>query len=250
MRSLVKVLRSSAFLPIIVGMVSLPVQGQQMVLEEVIVTAQKKKENLQDVPIKISAFTEEGVAALRLDSVTDLGPYVPGLVTAPAAGVSSGVRIWIRGIGTGQTGIGIDPRVALYTDGIYLGKTPGLAFDAIELERIEVLKGPQGTLYGRNAVGGAINLISRRASVEQLCGKFTVGVGDYDLQELRGSINVPIGDVFAVKLAGMSKSRDGWVKNEGPGPDFFGYDRDALRVDLRWQPSDSLVLDYAYENNE
>jgi iron complex outermembrane receptor protein len=235
--------------PVVIGMIALPTSAQT-VLEEVIVTAQKRTENLQDVPISISAFTEESLATYRLDNVAELGPYTPGLVTAPAAGISSGARIWIRGIGTGQVGVGIDPRVALYTDGIYLGKTPGLAFDAVELQRIEVLKGPQGTLYGRNAVGGAINLISRKASVEALSGQIKVGAGNHDLQEAKGNINIPLGQNFAVKLSGMTKSRDGWVENEGPGPDFFGYDRDAIRIDARWQAQDTLTFDYAYEKNE
>lgn len=244
-----KFIAAAVAVPFAVGLVALPAQAQT-VLEEVIVTAQKRTENLQEVPISINAFTEESLNIHRLDNIADLGQYTPGLVTAPAAGIASGTRIWIRGIGTAQVGIGIDPRVALYTDGIYLGKTPGLAFDALELERIEVLKGPQGTLYGRNAVGGAINLISSRASTETVSGKIKVGTGNYDLQEAKGYINVPLSQSFAVKLSGMTRSRDGWVENEGPGPDFFGYDREALRVDLRWEPTETLVFDYAYEENE
>lgn len=231
------------------GLAALPSQAQ-LILEEVIVTAQKRTENLQDVPISINAFTETALTNYRLDSVMDLGAYTPGLETAPAAGVASGTRVWIRGIGTGQPSIGIDPRVALYTDGIYLGKTPGLAFDSLGLQRIEVLKGPQGTLYGRNAVGGAINLISKRASAEALSGDLLVGGGNFGFQEIKGSVNVPLGDSFAVMLSGMTKERDGWVENDGPGPDFNGYERDAVRFDVRWEPTDTLVLDYAYEKNE
>jgi iron complex outermembrane receptor protein len=249
MTALRKSALASTLLSLSATIVSLSTQAQ-IALEEVIVTAQKKTENLQQVPISINAFTEESLTTHRLNSVADIGPYVPGLITAPAAGVSSGARIWIRGIGTGQVGIGVDPRVALYTDGIYLGKTPGLAFDAVELERIEVLKGPQGTLYGRNAVGGAINLISKKANLVSTGGELKLGTGNFDLEELRGTVNVPLGDSFAVKLSGMTKSRDGWVTNDGPGPDFFGYERDAVRVDMRWEVSDSLVVDYAYENNE
>ena len=244
-----KIIAGALTLPFTVGIAALSAQARPT-LEEVIVTAQKRAENIQDVPISINAFTEESLSIHRLTNVADLGQYTPGLVTAPAAGIASGTRIWIRGIGSGQVGVGIDPRVALYTDGIYMGKTPGLAFDALELERIEVLKGPQGTLYGRNAVGGAINLISRRASVESMSGKLQVGVGDYGLKEAKGYVNVPVSETFAVKLSGMTKSRDGWVENEGPGPDFFGYDREALRIDMRWQPTDTVVFDYAYEENK
>lgn len=239
----------AATVPFFVGLLALPAHAE-ISLEEVIVTAQKKTENLQDVPISIEVFTEESLDVYRIDNIAALGQYTPGLVTAPAAGIASGTRIWIRGIGTGQVGIGIDPRVALYTDGIYLGKTPGLAFDALGLERIEVLKGPQGTLYGRNAVGGAINLISRRASVESMSGKLQIGAGNYGLQEAKGYINIPVSETFATQLSGMTKSRDGWVDNNGPGPDFFGYDREAFRIDLRWQPTDTLVFDYAYEEND
>ncbi len=244
-----KFITGALALPMVAGITSVTAQAQTT-LEEVIVTAQKRAENLQDVPISINAFKKESLSNHRLDSLSDLGPYTPGLVTAPAAGIASGTRIWIRGIGTAEVAIGIDPRVALYTDGIYLGKTPGLAFDALELERIEVVKGPQGTLYGRNAVGGAINLVSSRASTEAMTGKIQIGAGNYGLEEARGHINLPLSEAFAAKLSGMTRSRDGWVENNGPGPDFFGYERQAWRLDLRWAPTDTLVLDYAYEENE
>ncbi|TDG11314.1 TonB-dependent receptor [Seongchinamella unica] len=236
-------------LPLAIGLLAVPSQAETS-LEEVLVTAQKRTENLQDVPISITAYTEESLNILRIENVADLGPTTPGLVTAPAAGIASGTRIWIRGIGSAQVSIGIDPRVALYTDGVYLGKTPGLAFDALEMERIEVLKGPQGTLYGRNAVGGAINLISRKASTESFSGKLKVGAGNYNLEEANGYINVPLSQSVAVKLSGMTRSRDGWVENKGPGPDFNGRDAEAWRADLRWEPLSTLSFDVAYEKNE
>jgi iron complex outermembrane receptor protein len=219
-------------------------------LEEIIVTAQKRSENLQEVPISIQAFTSEQLYTHRIDGMIDLGNFTPGLVTTTAAGSATAARMWIRGIGTGAFGISDEPRVAVYVDGVYLGKAPGLAFDSVDLERVEVLKGPQGTLYGRNAVGGAINLISKRASTDALEGKLRVTGGNYDREEVKGDVNVPLTDTTAVKLAVMSKQVDGWVENKGPGEDFWGYDREAYRLDTLWQPTDALRFDYAYEYND
>ena len=134
-------------------------------------------------------------------------------------------------------------------DGIYSGKANGLVFDQADLERVEVLKGPQGTLYGRNAVAGAINFIPRKASTDRMYGRLEAGVGNYNGREFKGVMNAPIGDSLAVKLAASVSERDGWLENLGPGTDYFGYRRSSLRFDGRWKASDDLTFDYSYDQS-
>jgi iron complex outermembrane receptor protein len=218
-------------------------------LEEIVVTAQKRAENLQDVPISVTAFAKEDLAVRRIEGVADLGVAVPGLFTAPISSTSTGQRLYIRGLGNVDTTISIDSKVAVYLDGIYSGKAVGLVFDQVDLDRVEVLKGPQGTLYGRNAVGGAINFIPRKASTDRLYGEAEVGFGNYDSDDFKGVLNVPLSDTFAVKLAGVYRQQDGWVKNLGPGTDLMGYERWAARADVMWHPAADLTFTYAYDQS-
>ncbi|GAB3315194.1 TonB-dependent receptor [Haliea atlantica] len=217
-------------------------------LEEVVVTAQKRTENLQDVPVSIAAFGARELETFQISGVQDIATFTPGMISVPQAESGGGLRIAIRGVIPSGASLGLDSRVAIYVDSAYVGKGSGAVFDMVDLERVEVLKGPQGTLYGRNAVAGAINLIPAKAHFEGVSGSVSAGMGNFDRQELKGSINLPLTDTLAVKLSGMRHRRDGWVENRGLGEDFMGYDRHGLRLDMAWQPSDSVRIDYAYDN--
>ena len=242
----------------------------ERVLDTVEVTAQKRAEDLQDVPIAIQAFDEARLETLNIDGFDDLQTFTPGLVASPNPADSSGLRISIRGIGQDDPQIGLDATTGLYVNGVYIGKSAGLAFDTPDLARIEVLKGPQGTLYGRNAVAGAINIITKGAEIgEGFTGTATVETGNFDQFGFKGSINIPLGETAAVKLSGLIFDRDGYVENnptnfplgslpgvpaaagflpQGQGSDFGGVDRRGLNLDFGWQVTPQLLVEYGFDS--
>jgi len=219
-------------------------------LDEIIVTAQKKEENLQDVPISIAAFDLEFLETNRVEGLEDLGRIAPGVTVTPNSADPNGVQVNIRGIGILDPQVGQDARVAIYQDGIYLGKTQGLAFDMPDLERIEVLKGPQGTLYGRNSVGGAVNLISARPNSDEFSGRIKAEYGNFNHIKGSAAVNIPMGDVAGLRLSGSYLSRDGWVENNGPGADFGGEEKFGLRGAFGIELSEQFRLDLAADYNE
>ncbi len=241
----------------------------ERVLNTVEVTAQKRSQNLQDVPIAIQAFDAERLETLNIDGFDDLQTFTPGLVASPNPADSSGLRISIRCIGQDDPQIGLDATTGLYVNGVYIGKSAGLAFDTPDLERIEVLKGPQGTLYGRNAVAGAINIITKGAEIgEGFGGNVTIETGNFDQFGFKGSVNIPLWETAALKISGLSYDRDGFVENvptqldlvalsgnpfagalpQGQGSDFGGVDRRGFNVDFGWQVTPQLLVEYGFDN--
>ncbi len=218
-------------------------------LPEVVVTAQKREQSLQDVPISVAAMGEEQLSKLGVHTVLDFAGNVPNLYVNNFNGRADIVRLFIRGIGQNDVSITQDPSVALYVDGIYVGTSAGAAFESPDIERIEVLRGPQGTLYGRNATGGAVNIISRRPSTEGFDGRFEVTAGNFGYKRATGMLNAPIGSHVALRLSAVYAERDGWVENTGPGTDFGGQDRNAVRAALRWQPFDRFTADYTFDRS-
>lgn len=220
------------------------------VIDNIVVTAQKREESLQDVPITISAFDEEALEVRDIDGFADLSQFTPGLVTYPAAANSNGFRIFMRGIGTGDPQHGLDSKVAMYVDGVYVGKIIGIAFDSPDLARAEVLKGPQGSLYGRNAVAGAINLISARPNPDEYFGKVEFGVGSFGLREAQGYVNVPLNDQSAVRLSAYHSENDGWVENTGLGANFAASDKTGFRFSYLNEVNDRLTVNFTAEYSE
>ena len=219
-------------------------------LDEIIVTAEKKAENLQDVPISIAAFDLEALEANRIEGIEDLGTFTPGVYVTPNPADPNGVRVSIRGIGTFDPQVGQDSRVAIYQDGVYLGKTQGLAIDMPDLARVELLKGPQGTLYGRNTTAGAINLISARPDPSELSGKLTAEYGNFDHKRVSGAVNIPLGGTAAARLSGLFMDRDGWVDNSGPGTNFGGEKKYGFRGAVGFDVGDSVNLEFAADINK
>ena len=238
---------SSLAIPAFFCSLAAQAQGSGLALEEVIVTAQKRQQTLQDVPISVSAFSNEMLQTMGIDELEDLGANVPNLFLNGFNNDPTTVRLFIRGIGQNDVQLTQDPSVALYIDGVYVGTSVGSGMETVELERIEVLRGPQGTLYGRNATGGAINLISQRPNPEALGFKQSFTAGNFGLLKSRTSLNVPVSDSAAVKIAFLASERDGLTKNDGPGDDWSEEDRSAWRVDFSAELSDELSLDYAYD---
>lgn len=221
-------------------------------LEEVVVTAQKREESLQDVPIAVSALGQEGLKTLGIDNLGDLtAGYLPSLKVQPYFNGPSILVLSMRGVGSADPEqITKEMGVGVYIDGVYLGRTQGLSTSLADLERIEVLRGPQGTLYGRNSLGGAVNLISRRPS-----GEFgfeqTLSFGSYGYLKSLSHLNLPVTDNLAAKVSYLHKEKDGWVDNDDPGSENFYYeDSDGARLALSWNPIDTVTVDYAYEQSD
>lgn len=216
-------------------------------LDEILVTAQRKASSLQDTPISMEAFGAEKMELRGIGGLEDLRANVPSMVVEPFPLSATTLRITIRGVGVNESQVTQDPAVGIYVDGIYLARNVGLALDLADIERMEVLRGPQGVLYGRNSTGGAVNIISRKPDPGGLFMQHRLSLGERKLMTGKSVLNLPLADDLAVKFAFLGQTNDGFVDNTGPGEDFG--DRRALgaRFDARWQPRDSLTLDYAYD---
>jgi iron complex outermembrane receptor protein len=222
--------------------------AQKSTIEEVIVTAQKREERLQDVPISISAYSAKDMEAKSLNSLQELAQFTPNLTYSNhPSSARTGAIIYMRGVGQGDSNVYWDPGVAIYLDGVYMGRMQGLDLDLLDLERVEVLRGPQGTLYGRNTIGGAINVVSAKPT-DEFEGYAQVTTGRYDRIDGKVSVNVPIvPGKLAAKFAGDTLNRDGY----GERFDFFtGKKIDEMgdieslsgRAMLNWKPGDNLDI--------
>lgn len=217
-------------------------------LEEVVVTAQKRAESLQDTPISIAAFNESQMRAKGIDNLFDLENKVPSLRIQPHPNSANTAVVFIRGVGYLDDQITQDPAVAVYLDGVYLARSQGLSMEVADLERIEVLRGPQGSLYGRNATGGAINYISARPDLERVALTQDVTIGNRQARRSKTMLNLPLGDSVAVKLAYLHSQKDGFVRNLGTGKDRFGDERRrGARAELLWDVSPDLSVHYSYD---
>ena len=221
----------------------------QSALEEIVVTAQKREESLQDTPIAVSAFTSDAIEDRGIDNISQLASFTPNVVfdtTAPISGVSSGAVIFIRGIGITDFALTTDPGVGVYIDGVYASRSVGGVLDVLDVERIEVLRGPQGTLFGRNTIGGALNITSRKPA-DELSGHAELTIGSESRVDFRGSIDIPISDRFRTNVAISSKQRDGFVDRVLVGDELGDEDRQAARLMAVFEPNDALDFEFSYD---
>lgn len=224
-----------------------PVADEAVALEEIVVTAQKRSESLQETPISIEAFNADKLEQRGVQGVADLALQVPGMTVEPFPTHNATLRIFIRGVGINDAQLTQDPPVGVYVDGVYIARSVGLALDLADLERIEVLRGPQGTLYGRNTTGGTLNLITRRPDPSAFTMTHALTLGDRSIVTGKSSFNVPVTETLAFKLALLGSSRDGHVENTGPGADFGDRKEQALRFDARWFTPFGITADYAFD---
>ncbi len=194
---------------------------ESLTLEEIVVTAQKRAENAQDVPIAITALSAAALEEKGVTNVADVSNFTPNIQidrASPFAGSSTIMSAYIRGIGQNDFAFNMEPGVGLYVDGVYYARTVGAALDLLDVERVEVLKGPQGTLFGRNTIGGAISVITRKPNGEfGFQGDLTVG--NFNRQSARGSINLPLVDGLLYSSVSFSSTqRDGFQKRIGFDP--------------------------------
>jgi iron complex outermembrane recepter protein len=224
-------------------------------IEEVVVTAQRRTESLQSVPMAISAFSEETLRTRGIEGLADLETRTPGLAIGQFFPVQP--QVYIRGIGSNDDGPASDPSTVLFVDEVYVGRVAGWTGNLFDLERIEVLRGPQGTLYGKNVVGGAINFISRKPT-EEFRTQFSATTGNLDLVKYSGLVSGQLAENVYGKLSFVSESRDGYLKTQiGNYPQFFpqytlpdnagkfqqhDVNTDAYRAALRLTPNERLEI--------
>jgi iron complex outermembrane receptor protein len=210
-------------------------------LEEVTVTARRREESLQDVPISLSAFSAETLQAAGAVDITWLQQSTPNLTLQVARGSNSTLIAFIRGIGQQDPLWGFEPGVGLYVDDVYVARPQGAVLDIFDIERIEVLRGPQGTLYGRNTIGGAIKYVTRPLG-DQTRFDTRVNLGSYGQTDLVVSGAVPLSDTFSVGGSVALYRRDGYGENLVTGAEHYNKDVDALRLSAEWRPTDSLLF--------
>lgn len=208
-------------------------------LEEIIVTAQRRSERLQDVPVTVTAFSAEEIEQARLRQIDDIASRTPGLNFD--AFPASQPRITIRGIGSSDRGAAGDPSSAVFLDEVYLGRPAAVAFDTFDMSRVEVLKGPQGTLYGRNVVGGAINIVSNRPELDRMDAGLEGTIGNYQRLEGAAFANIPLAEgKWAARASGAWRTHDGYVKNTYTGGRVEDQDTRSGRLHVYGEPVDTV----------
>jgi iron complex outermembrane receptor protein len=215
-------------------------------VEEVIVTARKREESLQDAPLSVSAFSGESLEARGFTNIAEVGSITPNLTyqSNPGAGGSSSVAtVYIRGVGQRDFLGTIDNGVGFYIDDVYIARTVGATVDLLDVERIEVLRGPQGTLFGRNNVGGAIALYTKKPT-DTFGGYIAGTVGTDNQQKIRGSVNVPVTDTLWSNFSAMWSEQDGYVDRPAGG-DLGDNDVTAVRTNVLWLASDTLEITFS-----
>ncbi len=229
---------------------SLPVLADT--IEEIVVTARKRSENLQDVPAAVSAFTTEELIDRQIDRIEELQRLTPNLTINETSGLNPGaVQIFIRGIGSDP---GFDQGVGIYVDDVYLNRTFGAMLELYDVERIEILKGPQGHLYGRNTIGGAIKYVTRKPDNETR-GSVSVKTGTDSLGRIKASFSTPLSeDSLYFSIAALSEQRDGYQTNLFDGDEYGSSDKFALRSTLVWEATEDLEVtltgDYFEDNSD
>ena len=218
-------------------------------LEEIIVTAQRREEGLQDTPVAVTAFTSEALNDKGIENIAQMADFTPNLTfdtTSPISGLSSGAVVFIRGVGNTDFSLTTDPGVGTYVDGVYISRSVGGVLDVLDVERIEVLRGPQGTLFGRNTIGGALNITSRKPA-DELQGQLEITAGNFSHQDIRASIDIPFADTLRSTFALSSRRRDGYVYRVLEGDELGDEKRLSFRGSVVFEPSGALDFQLSYD---
>jgi len=220
-------------------------------LDTIVVTAQKREESAQNVPISLTAFSSRAIETYRLESLRDISRLTPGLLVSSFS--QSSPTIAIRGATNTFTQIGANKPVAVVVDDLFIPRNSAATFDLYGLNSVQVLKGPQGTLFGRNVTGGAIVLDTGKPAFNDHTASIRVGGGDYQLRQVDGLVDLPVGDRLAFRLAGSLKSHDGYGKDRLTGREQDDLDSQSLRGQARLQASDTVEVllgaDYSDDHN-
>lgn len=217
-------------------------EERDLALEEIIVTAQKRSENLQTTPIAITALTGEALQSKGIQNIADLGPSIPNVVISGASSVgNSAASFFIRGIGLDRSTLALEAGVGLYIDDVYYGRSAGAFLSLLDVASIEVLRGPQGTLFGKNTIGGAIRYVTKQPEGER-GGYIEANVGQRRRIDIRGAVNVPFTDTLTAKISAGSFNVDGYVKNLVDGRRLGDEHTDVVRGQLKWEPTSRLTI--------
>ena len=229
---------SKFILPTFIFIFNIELYSQEQVIEDVIVTAEKRDESLQTISQAVTAITDTEIESKNINSFVDLSSIVPGVTVAKNEGYKTVISI--RGVGneTNQNAIAA-PSVAYHMDGIFIASPFSLQTDFVDVERIEVLRGPQGTLFGQNSTGGAINVISKKPSTSESYSKADVTVGTFNLNKIRATSNLAVSDNLATKLSVSITERDGFSKNIVTGQDLDDASNISIRSDWIYELSDT-----------
>ena len=224
-------------------------QEEAATVGDVIVTARRRDEQLKDVPVAVSALSAERLEQSGADDITALQQQTPNATVQIARGSNSTLISFIRGVGQQDPLWGFEPGVGLYIDDVYVARPQGAVLDIFDIQRIEVLRGPQGTLYGRNTIGGAIKYVTKKLSDDPtFLGRATFGA--YNEHNFLLSGSVPLGDTFAVGGAVATYNHDGYGQNLNTGVDQYDKDVTAYRASAEWTPNDQLFVRLAYDRVE
>jgi iron complex outermembrane receptor protein len=215
--------------------------NETAVLEEIVVTAQRREERLQDVPLSITAFTATQLEQQSRTSIGDILELAPNVARSGGPSSTNDAYFFIRGVGQGDNSVAVDPGVGTYVDGVYLGRLQGASLDLLDIARVEILRGPQGTLFGRNTIGGAINVTTADPGPE-FGGTARLWAGSRDLYGGQATLNLPVTDTLGLRVSGHLRSQDGWGRNVYTD-EIFGSGRTAGgRAKLVWTPADDLKI--------
>lgn len=224
---------------------------------EIVVTARKRAETIQDVPTTVTAVDSSALEVRGATDLRDLSGYVPNVTIEQATTSSTGSQIFLRGIGIDNTGFNVDPTVGVYLDDVFIGRLIGSMIGAVDMERIEVLRGPQGTLYGRNSTAGAVKYVTRKPDLVENDGRFSATFGSRERVTLRGSTNlVLVPDQLALLASAQWHKQEGFItlldeNGNDTGLDSNGRDVKDIRVALRYAPGNDLTIDVSadYSHN-
>jgi len=227
-------------------------QGQSAsaaaMLEEVVVTARRREESLQDLPLSIAAITADTMQAQGIYDIKDITGFVPN-VAFRSQDRRDRISIFIRGIGSGGPGSFRPVGSGLYIDGHYRPNNNGQLLSTMDIERIEVLRGPQGTLFGKNTTGGAVQIITAKPQ-QEFQSEILLRAADFGQQDFRGMINVPFSDTIAGRFAVAKETSDGYYFNRNLNKDYGGIDVEAISAALRFTPNDNWLIDLTFRSNE
>ncbi|EAQ96455.1 TonB-dependent receptor [Congregibacter litoralis] len=230
-------------------LVSAQSEEPSFALEEVLVTARRRAENLQDVPIAVTSLSGDALRLAGSQDITELAQSVPSVTLEPSRATNTTLTAFIRGVGQQDPLAGFEQGVALYLDDVYMARPQGALLDIYDVERIEVLRGPQGTLYGRNAVGGAIKYVTRRLS-DEFEASVRASYGTYNQADLVGTVSVPVTDTFRVGATVASFNRDGFGDNLFTGGEQYDKDIFGYRLSAEWEPNENFLIRLAYDNTD
>lgn len=226
-------------------------KGKEMssLIEEITVTARKREESLQDTPMSISAFSGESLEArgiTKVDEIQNISPNLSFYSNSPVGAAANSAGIFIRGIGQSDFVPTTEPGVGLYVDGVYLGRSVGSVLDLLDIDRVEVLRGPQGTLFGRNSTGGAVNIVTQKPD-DNFAIKASVTVGTDNKADGTISVNGPITKNLFAKISAAKLTQDGYVKNTQTGQDLGNQDTFAFRAATRWLATSDVTVDLSFD---